>query len=506
MTDDTDSNLIAIFTGGGIIFAGLVLKQFIAFAATLIIARGLGPIDYGAVSIGITIMTTLSLITVLGLHTGISRYLPRFDDARQQRGVLVSAFQVALPISIIVGLSVVAFSGLIANSIFNDPALAPILQIFGLVIPFASLLRLCVGGIRGMKRSLPKVYIEYITLPLARFVFAAIALLLGFRAVGIAWAYLIAYVIAAGLALYLLIRHTAFLSNVQAESMHIPLLTFSLPLVISSAMDLILSDIDTFILAYYWNSGEVGIYNVAYPLGQVITIAVTAFGFLFLPIISDLHSEGKLGQMDRIYSIGTKWLFIITFPAFMVVSVFPDTIIGLTFGAEYTPGAIALSILAFGFTVHTIAGFNSSALTAIGNTRLIMYDNLLAAALNLTLNILLIPQYSFVGAAVATAISYIFLNTLYSYHLYGQTGIHPFSRSLLRIAIPSVLLGGILLLTSIVLEITLFFFILLISSFALVYLIFLLRSGIIQEEEVLMISHLEERIGVDLSFIKKLAD
>lgn len=506
MEEDTSSEFITLFTGGGILFAGLILKQIISFLAKVVIARGLGQIDYGAVSIGITILTTFSLITLLGLHSGIGRFLPRYEDENRRRGVLVSAFQISLPISIISGLSVAFFSDTIATVIFRDPGIAPVIQVFGIAIPLATVMRLSMGGIQGMKLSLPKVYVRYLTLPLGQFLFAAIALLLGFRAIGIAWAYFFAYLLASGLALYFLVRHSNLLASVRSERMHLPLLTFSLPLIISSAMSLILSDIDIFILGYYWESAQVGIYNVAYPLGQVITLPITAFGFLFLPVISDLHSQDKHRQMNRIYSVGTKWLFIITFPMFMIMAVFSKKMINIAFGAEYTAGAVALSILALGFTIHTVAGFNSNALTAVGHTRLIMYDNVAAAMVNLGLNFLLIPQYSFVGAAIATTISYVFLNILYSYHLFRKTGIHPFSRGLLRVAAVSSLLGGLLVLTSITFNPNLIWFILLLASFAITYLGILLRFGIEEEEEFLMISRIEQRLGIDLTTVKKVIE
>jgi len=504
MADDSQSPLTALLAGGGVLLAGLVVKQGISFLAKVIIARGLGRIDYGAVSLGIAIMTTASLVTILGLHVGVSRYLPRFETEKRRRGVLVSAFQMGLPLSVAVGLAVAAFAPTIATLAFDNPAIAPVIRVFGLAIPFAATVRLAIGGIRGVKRSLPKVYVDHITLPVARFGFAAVALALGFAAVGIAWSYLLAYAVTAAVSLYFLARHTSVLSRTPAASMHRPLLVFSLPLVVTSATNLVLSDIDIFILGYFWNTASVGVYKVVYPMAQIISTPINAFTYLFLPIIAGLHADGKQDRMDHVYSVGTKWLFMLTFPAFVVLIAFPEVAISVTFGAEYVDGAAALSILAIGFTIHTVAGFNSSALTAIGRTKLVMYDNVVAAALNMVLNLLLIPQFSFIGAAVATTISYVVLNVLYSYHLYRETGIHPFSRTIGRLSTGGAVLGGGFLAVTGGYEMTVPAVAAAVLLFGFVYGVVLLRLGGIGEEEQHIVAQIEREFSVDLGPLRRI--
>lgn len=502
MADDSKSPLATLFTGGGVLLAGLVVKQGVSFLAKVVIARGLGRIDYGAVSIGIAILTTTSLVTILGLHVGVSRYLPRFDSEKRRRGVLLSAFQMGLPLPVAVGLGVAAFAPTIATVAFDDPTIAPVIRVFGLAIPFAATVRLAIGGIRGVKRSLPKVYVDHVTLPVARFGFAAVALALGFAAVGIAWAYLLAYAVTAAVSIYFLARHTNVLSRTRATSMHRPLLVFSLPLVVTSATNLVLSDIDIFILGYFWNAASVGVYNVVYPMAQIISTPINAFTYLFLPIIAGLHADSEREQMDHVYSVGTKWLFMLTFPAFVLLLTFPEVAISVTFGAEYVDGAAALSILAIGFTIHTVAGFNSSALTAIGRTELVVYDNVFAAVLNVALNFLLIPEFSFIGAAVATTISYVALNFLYSYHLYRETGIHPYSRTIGRLATGGVALGSGFLLVTRSYELTVPAVAGAVLLFVIVYGAIVLRLGGIGEEEQRILTQLEGDFDVDLEPIR----
>jgi len=181
--------------------------------------------------------------------------------------------------------------------------------------------------------------------------------------------------------------------------------------------------------------------------------------------------------------------------------------IAITFGPEYSEGIVALTILSLGFFVQSVAGPNMNALTSIGATRAIMIMNLIAAGANIGLNYLLIPPYSYVGAAVATAISYTLLNLLYSAALYSQTGIHPLTTHLLKPATGALVLMGVtyaLLSTVLVRTIPTAFGTF--AAFLVVYTVTVLRLGAIQEEEVMLLRSIEERFGIDLTGLKTLAD
>lgn len=503
---DDDEPFRKLFTGGSIVFVGEMFGLAISFLATLVIGRLLGPEGYGAIALGSAALATVSTLVLLGMHTGVGRFLPRYDDPERRRGVLVSAFQLVLPLSIVSGGALIVFADPIAASIFGDESVGPVLQVFGLAMPFASVEKLAVGGIQGTKRSAPKVFVENVTAHITRLIFAVIILSLGFDATGVAWAYVLGHAAAAALGMYYLYRYTTLFTRTPAVSMHRELLAFSAPLIISSIMVKILADIDTFLLGYFVSTADVGIYNVLYPLATMLTAVLASFGFLFVPILSELHAEGDVAEMKHMYQLVTKWIFMVSLPIVLVIALFPELLLRYTYGPEYTEGAFALSILAVGFFVHAVAGPNYKTLTAMGNTRLIMYDNIGAALLNLVLNLVLIPQYSYLGASVATVISYFLLNLAYSTQLYTRTGIHPFSPSLFKPAIAATAsIGAIYLLVTSFVTVTLPVFIPLFALFLAIHAFVTLRFGGIEREEVLLLLDLEERLGVDLGPAKAVA-
>jgi O-antigen/teichoic acid export membrane protein len=189
----------------------------------------------------------------------------------------------------------------------------------------------------------------------------------------------------------------------------------------------IFSSFDTILLGYFSNTGSVGIYNVIYSLSGLLLSITTAFGFTFLPLVSEAYSNREFLRMKRLYSIVAKWLLIFTITLSVPLIFFPELIIGSLFGEEYVKGNIALPILIIGFLLYSVAGLPSRVLKAVGKTKLIMYNSIIVAILNIVLNIILIPRFDFIGAAIATTIAYVVLSYLLFYESYYYTGIDPLS-------------------------------------------------------------------------------
>lgn len=503
---DLDSFVRNLIKGGGIVFFGLFLELAISFIAKLIVARFLGPVNFGVISIGITTLTIFSAISLLGLNNGIGRYLPRYNDIEHRRGVILSSFQISIPISIIISFLILFFAESIATIFFKEPTATPILRIFAIMIPFATLIKLSIGTIQGLQKSIPKVIIRNITQPITRFSLIAIAIIIGGGLINIAWAYALSYFFTALLGAIYIIRKTPIFSvDIQHIKMHKEILTFSLPLLIMTTMTLVFSDIDTYMLAYFSSTKDVGIYNVIYPIANLLTMGLSAFGFLFMPILSELHTKTNYKEMRNIYQFVTKWIFMTTLPIFLIIGLFPEKTISITFGQEYIEGSIALSILSFTFFTHAIAGPNYQSLTSIGYTKLVMYDNILVAISNIMLNLFLIPKFSFVGAALATSLSYILLNILYSYQLYSKTKIHPLSRALILPTIISILLiSFIYLIVKTFFIITIPLLIITLILFLIIYFVSIIRFGGIEDKDIMLILSFEEKFGINLYIVKKI--
>ncbi len=505
--DPGSGRLGTIASSGVLLFVGTVTQLGINFTAKLLIARLLGPVDYGAVSLAVTVMISLAVVTLVGTDTGLGRFLPRFDAATRRRGVLVSAVRMVVPFSLVVGGGLVLLARPVATTVFGKPEVAPVLRAAGVGVPLVAILRLAVGGSRGMKQALPRVLLQNLAMPVVRFGLIAVALFLGAGAAGVAWAYVGGYAVVGVGAVYYLLWHTPLSAAVEARRMDRELLQFSAPLMITATMALVLSNVDILLLGALAPTGDVGVYNVAYPLASLLTVVLTSVAFLFMPVISELHAEGDREGMAITYQVVSKWVFVATLPPFLALITFPGVIVGMTFGDAYVAGAGALAVLAVGFFSHAVSGPAGNTLTAAGETRLVMYDNTLVALVNVVLNLLLIPRYSFLGAAVATTGGYLLMNGLYVGQLYRRLGVHPVRRTLAAPVVGATLLWtGLTWTVGAVTAVTPVVFAGVLVTYGVCYPLVIVALGGVERAELRLLERVEERTGLSLSRARPLIE
>tara|TARA_A100001037_G_scaffold298674_1_gene322843 strand:+ start:28235 stop:29761 length:1527 start_codon:yes stop_codon:yes gene_type:complete len=497
------SDSVSIVSGSSLIFIGTIFELGIAFIAKIFIARYLGVYDYGIVSVGIIVLSISTTFVVLGLHHGVARYLPRFKQASDKRGILLSAFSITTLISLLFAFCLFIFADYVAINVFSNPSFSPVLKVFAGAVPFAAFIRMVIGSMQGEKKASPTVFIQNIVLPSARFILIIIVLLIGVSAVKVAWAYLLAYAIAALVGVYALYRYTQMFKNVTPVYHFRDLTYFSIPLAISTIMALLFVDADTLILAYFQPATEVGLYAVIYPLSALLMIFLNSFTFLSMPALSELHAQNHSLRMRKMYLVITKWIFIPTFPLFLALFFFPNTLIEFFFGNDYTPASIGLSILSLGFLFHILTGVNESTLLAIGKTKHILANTTAAGILNIILNLILIPQYSFIGAAIATTLSYICLNLLHSLELYWMTGIHPISKPVIKISLVATSMASLVYFLSVRIDLNNLQLLLLTFIFGLIYCITIFRSDAMGAEEELLLSQTEAFFGINLDPLRK---
>ena len=113
-----------------------------------------------------------------------------------------------------------------------------------------------------------------------------------------------------------------------------------------------------------------------------------------------------------------------------------------------------------------------------GKSKVILFDTIIACALNFILNAIMVPRYGITGAASATLISVLFLNLLFIFQAKYYVSILPFRRKMLSIFLVSLIPTAILFYLRSIIQINLFSIIILSSCFFLVYfLLILLISG-----------------------------
>ncbi|ASJ15375.1 flippase [Thermococcus radiotolerans] len=494
-----------IARGTGIVFAGTIISMFFGFLSRAVIARYFSTGEYGVFNLALTVLSIVLVIATLGFQNALPREVAFYKEREPSKvGDLTSTALMIVAVNSLVWTAIL-FAGVESISrLFGDERLVGALRIAVFALPFWALTGVIISISRGFGRVREQVYFQNIIYPMLFMAFVVVGAFLELPFAFVFGAHVAAWGLTF-LALMFSIRKDDLLkfrislsSNLGKE-----LVKFSIPLMLTGIAGFVMTWTDTLMLGYYLGSDVVGLYNGAAPIAKLLPIFLNSAGLIFPPLATVLYTHGKINELNRVYQILTKWIFLGTFPLFALIFLFPAATINLFFGAKYISAAPALQILALGFMFHTLLGLNGWSLIVIRESNFIMYSTLISAGINVALNILLIPHYGIEGAAVATTASYFAMNVLNSLRLYQKTGIHPLGQSYLKsLVIGFVLLGLVLGLHLRVSSIWCAIPILVV--FTGVYLLLVLLSGSIDMEDVELLLVIEKRLGVELKVVKKI--
>jgi len=484
--------------------------MILGFVERVIIARYYTQAQYGVFSLALVLLNIFTVIASLGLQEGVARQIAYYrgkGNDTKVKGIIISSIEIALITSIILSSVLFFSSNFISIKIFHKPLLSSVLKIFSIALPFFILINIFVAIARGFNDVRPRVYFQNI-LRNVLFISLLIAILwLSLSFLEVIYAFSLSIIISCVL-LVIYMMKKIFLSGEKAENSHMflvkkELLSFSLPLLAVTTLNMIMGWADTVMLSYFKSSNIVGLYNAAFPLAQLIPITLSSAAFLYIPIVSELYSKNLVKEMGRTYQVLTKWIFSFTLPIFFILFLFSETVLKVIFGINYVTASLALRILCLGFMFHTFLGLNGLTIMAMGKTRFLMLASLIAAIINVILNITLIPKFSIKGAAIASLSAYCIANILKSTKLYRLSKIHPFTWNYLKPTGISIMLIVLIYFFASHLKINLWMLPIFLLAFLISYFILLFLTKSFDKEDVNILLNIERRMGLNLQ-IKKL--
>lgn len=182
------------------------------------------------------------------------------------------------------------------------------------------------------------------------------------------------------------------------------LLLIASPIIISIFFNFILTRFDQFMIRYFLNFEELGIYSAGLKIYESWMVFPIILSLSVLPVLT---RERKINikkyklSFVRFMKIGL-WSCIIFS---LVISIFSDQIINLLFGSNYMDASGVLSILVWASIFSCMSSFSDRYFLIEKLQRKILSRAIFATILNVALNLVLIPNYGIAGAAYATLIA-----------------------------------------------------------------------------------------------------
>ncbi len=444
MAELLTESLKKIAKGAIIVLVGIAIGRLFGLATRIIIARYVSQTEYGIFALAFVILNILVLISGLGLQQGTARQIAYFrgkNDTEKVSRIMFSSIQIVTVASVLAFILLFFSADFVSVTIFHSPELRIPLKIVSVAVPFWVIINILSSIFRGFDNVVPRVYFLEISRPAFFTLLLIVIMLLNLPFLSILYALLISFIVASLAFIIYASKKTPLpiKINVGFNSSDTELITFSLPLMAVLIMNMIIEWTDTLMLGFFKDPDAVGLYNVAIPLAQLIPTISFSLALIYVPVLSKLYAKNLFGEMGKSYLVSTKWMFFVSYPLFLMLFLFPESILSLFFGSSYAESARALQILSLGFIFRTFCGATGATLTALGKTRLIMLASVIAVVLNILLNISLIPLWGIVGAAIASMIAYMGSNTFNVIKLYQHLRIHPFTKTYLKPVILSTI-------------------------------------------------------------------
>ena len=403
------------------------LQLLSGVVVTPFMTRVLGVHQYGIFAADLALLYVLYYTSNLGLNIGIQRLYSQPDGERRSRNLLAA--------------SLVLVSLVTALVYLTGPRWSPVLG-FG-DFPLSTRLTVVWSGLFAMTwiclavlRCHERLFVFTVVCLLQAIVGIGIGTLVAFLhrhlATDVLWCALVTQAVAVVLSLSTITPHVRGLWDVRTVG---ATLRFSLPIVPLQLSTFVLSASDRFIVLRDLGAGATGRYQVAYTLGAVGISLLTFLNLAWLPrifSIADRHTRAEVLAASR---DGLSRLLVpVTIGIALAGPILLRIWAPLSFRTEELLPIIVLVVAA---TVPVCTAFvHSRVLLSEGRSAVVALVTIVAAAVNVALNLALVPHLGINGSALATTVSYTVL----------ASAMAALSRLLLPLARPSARLWGALVL------------------------------------------------------------
>jgi len=398
----------------------------------------LSPEELGLTRILYSTATLLGTIFPLGLNGVTIKFLPQFRDANTgNKGFLGFLLLASFIFSLIMFLVLYLFKDIIIQKYATNSALFVeyIYYILPLTLAVGFISVINVYFFAQFKSTMPSFLNEvYVRLFIIVIVSCYYLKLISFE-----WfmrIYLLIFISQLSLLLFFIfkdeIKSLSIDWSVFNKTKIKELLSFSLTMALATIASIALRNIDILIIGVYLPLSNIAVYTVAVTVAGIVEAPAAALAKIADAKISNAFALNNMAEIREIYLKSTRILMFIGFLLFSLITV---NIHGLlTFlPQKYNEGEMVIIIISLSALFNMMTGINSS---------IIFYSNkhkqgtvllVLLIISSIILNLLLIPKYGIIGAAIATSINLFFFNFFKLIMIYHYFKLQPFGQFVWKI-------------------------------------------------------------------------
>ena len=439
--------------GSSLLTLGRGISLIVNFIAQVLIVRHLSQEGYGAFAYAVSLVAVGESVVTLGLDRAITRFVPIYEERGQYDrlfGTIVLAAAVVIGLGLALIVTVLGLQDWLATAVIGDPKLVSVLVILIALAPIQAYDGLLIGMFAVFGNAWAVFVRKHVLGPGLKLAVVGLLIALDSDVEFLAAGYVLAGLLAVALYTALLWRilvQRGLIQRARERRIIVPtreVFGFALPLLSSDLVFVVLTASDVVLLEHFHDASEVAAFRVVHSAAVLNQLVFTSFALLYTPVAARLFAREDRRGINELYWRTATWMAVFSFPVFALTFSLAGPVTVSLYGEVYRDSALYLAILSLGYYFNVALGFNGLTLKVMGKIRYVVTLNVATAIANVALNVLLIPRYGALGAAIGTATTLILHNILKQAGLRLSTGISIFDWSVMRVYV--VLIAAIALL------------------------------------------------------------
>ncbi|WP_101298280.1 oligosaccharide flippase family protein [Halegenticoccus soli] len=399
-------NIVTAFAS---IAGSRMLDALVSALITPLLFRILGKGEYGQYAAVIAVFNLLMILVSSGINSGVRKYISEERAESDWKDyVFAYYFRLALALSLVaaVALAVGAYTGIMGQLMKPD---------YTVYFYLLAVLVLAAQFREYSRRALMGLKLEHIGEPLNvvhRIAFGVTAVglaALGYGVAGVLVGYIFASTLVFIISLTFVTRYISLTHLFQPLPEDFPkkeLFSFNHTSIVYIFLLTSMYHVDVIFLDTLVGNEQAGVYKAALVLVEFLWFVPRSVQSVMIQSTSNLWVQGRTDRIQRIASRSTRYALLLTTLMGLGLGALASDFVPFYYGDGASEMVLPLILLLPGVIGFAIARPLLSINHAKGDMKILILATGAAAAINVTLNLLLIPRYGMIGAAIATSTGY----------------------------------------------------------------------------------------------------
>ena len=416
-------------------FVGVVVG---ALNTMFIFPRVLGAEKHGLIMLILSIATVVAQFS----HLGVPNTIIRFSPLLKERKIFIYRLALQVPLMALLLLSILffAFGEFFFASYINENAL--FVEFRPIILPLTTSLfffEVLLSVSRSeLKTVFPAVLREFILRIVTLLLLGLFAFnIIDFTVFVYSWLGMYCFNVFL-LGMYLL-RFTPFKFEFgfplfPDSSLGSKMLKYGVVTLLTSSAAILVNRIDVLMLGYYLELENIAFYSVAFFMASLIQIPARSILQIVKPLLAKAWADDDITEIVTLYRKTALNQMIIGFVLFLCIWLNIEDI--LQFVPEKYQG-IQMVFFYVGISklIDVSVGVNGAIISTSSHYKYDLYINIFLIILTIISNVIFIPVFGIVGAAMATALAILLHNFTKTIVLYSLYRIQPFQLNTLKFLI-----------------------------------------------------------------------